>query len=83
MRLIDQIWTKIVSTETTDPLGELTHLSLSIHGAKELLNDYKEEFDETEATLGDLQDYFGLKILIEASQEWSQGEKYELLKKSK
>lgn len=83
MRLIDQIWNKITNSQETDHLENLTHLALSGESATELLTDYKEEFDEKNVSMSDLQEYFGLTIVIEASKKWNDGTKFKLLKEAR
>lgn len=65
-------------------MSKITHIVLDKASAKELINDFQEEFTVEYEELGrkpnkyDIQEYFNVPILI---QELKNGEKYNLLTK--
>lgn len=83
MRLIDRILTEQVEK---DLLDELTHISITQSGIDELIRDYREEFadelDGAPVSVAEIQDYLGMKIVIEATTSWVDDKKYQLLKKA-
>lgn len=84
MRLIDKIWNELGSPDNYDMYldGGVTHIYLPKHSMDTLLADYREEFDDHNAGLDDLQEYFGMRIVVGVSSVWRDDKEFELLKKA-
>lgn len=83
MRLIEIMLNEILEKNL---LGEVTHVVINSNAKRELIKDYKDEFENElkderrEPNMFDLEDYFGMKILID--DKISGREKYRLLTKA-
>lgn len=70
MKLIDRILTEILNKNR---LGEIKHIAVNSNGKKELLKNYEEEFklefeeQGRKPNMFDLEDHFGMKIIVDES----------------
>lgn len=83
MRLIDIMLKEILEKNL---LGDISHIAINSNAKKELIKDYEDEFENEVEEQGrkpnmfDLEDYFGMKILID--DKITGREKYRLLTKA-